>query len=320
MGGKEEMNAPSTIKQDPAKGITVLLSSQKEQIKLALPRHMTPDRMLRICLTELRKSEALQRANPLSFLAAVIQCSQLGLEPGSGLGHAYLVPYGSEVQPIIGYRGMIELARRSGQIVSIGAFLVHERDQFELRFGLDPDIKHVPAWNVDPGPIVAAYAVAKLKDGGTQFEVMSRTQLDEVKAAATKGKRGSPWFDHFDEMARKTVIRRLFKYLPISVEMARAIEVEERNDESLEITNFETGEPITLEPPVSVPSTDEVETHKRLEALAAVWSEVIAGGGEPDKLIRMSEADIVKAPKAKQEQTILFLRDWLKSKGTKPNA
>ncbi len=307
------MNQPA-IKQDPAKGIVTLLTSQKEQIKLALPKHMTPDRMLRISLTELRKSQQLQLANPLSFLAAVIQCSQLGLEPGSALGHAYLIPYKSEVQVIIGYRGMIELARRSGQIESIGAYCVYERDTFELTLGLNPDIKHKPEWKGDRGEIVAVYAVAKLKDGGTQFEVMSRDQIDAIKSSATAGKRSSPWFDHYDEMARKTVIRRLFKYLPISVEMAKALEVEDHGESTIEITNYETGEPITLEAPQPVITSADVSKQQRVDALTIAWLEMERLNGEPEKLIKMSAADLNNASESKQETALGILRAWIKEK------
>lgn len=306
----------SGIQVDPSKNITTLLQSQRKQIELALPRHMTPDRMLRIALTELRKSQQLQRANPLSFLAAVIQCSQLGLEPSSGLGHAYLVPYKDEVQVIIGYRGMIELARRSGQIVSIGAYCVYERDKFEMSFGLDPDIKHTPEWRSDKGDLVAVYAVAKLKDGGTQFEVMSRSQIDEIKASATANKRSSPWFDHFDEMARKTVIRRLFKYLPISVEMAKAIEVEERGDEPIEVTNFETGEPIRLDMPPVVPSTAEVKAHQMLEALEKEWKRVMDMGGRPEDIVKRSAEQMAGESPQRQQVALELLVAWSKQQGS----
>ncbi|MEQ1053630.1 recombinase RecT, partial [Pseudomonas aeruginosa] len=151
----------------------------KGQIALALPKHMTADRLARIALTEIRKVPALAKCNQESFLGAVMQCAQLGLEPGNALGHAYLLPFGngkakdglSNVQLIIGYRGMIDLARRSGQIVSLTARTVHQNDQFSYRYGLDEDVQHVPGEG-ERGVMTHVYAVAKLKDGGVQFEVM----------------------------------------------------------------------------------------------------------------------------------------------------
>lgn len=206
-----------------------LLESQKKQIALALPSHMKPDRMLRIALTEIRKNPALGECDPLSFLGAIIQSAQLGLEPGNALGHAYLVPYWNkkkgirEVQLIPGYRGFIDLARRSGQIMSISARVVHENDLFEYEYGLEEKLKHVPA-KEDAGELVSAYAVAKLKDGGYQFEIMSRDQIDAISTGT------EIWRQHYDEMARKTVVRRLFKYLPVSIELAHAFELADREE------------------------------------------------------------------------------------------
>jgi len=199
----------------------------KSQIALALPQHITPERLMRVALTEVRRTPALAKCKPESLLAAIMQCAQLGLEPGGGLGHAWLIPFKEEAQFIIGYRGMIDLARRSGQILSIEARAVYEADTFHVSFGLEPDLTHEPAWDAaDRGPLRFVYAVAKLKDGGFQFEVMSRAEIEKVRAQSKAGNNG-PWVTHFEEMAKKTVIRRLFKYLPVSVELARAVTLDE---------------------------------------------------------------------------------------------
>src|SRR5690606_19283017 len=117
----------------------------KAQIQAALPKHMTPERMARIVTTEIRKNQGLVKCDRNSFLGAVIQCAQLGLEPGNSLGHAYILPYGKQAQLIVGYRGMIDLARRSGQIVSISARTVHEGDEFAYRYGLEESLTHRPS-------------------------------------------------------------------------------------------------------------------------------------------------------------------------------
>ena len=203
----------------------------KAQMALALPKHMTSERLARIALTEIRKVPKLAQCDQTSFLGAIMQCAQLGLEPGGALGHAYLIPFNNnkknitEVQFIVGYRGMIDLARRSGQIVSISARTVHEHDNFSYEFGLHEDLKHIPAEG-ERGAMTHVYAVGKLKDGGVQFEVMSRTEIDKIRAQSKAGS-GGPWVSHFDEMAKKTVIRRLFKYLPVSIEMTQAVIADE---------------------------------------------------------------------------------------------
>lgn len=214
------------------------------QIKAALPRHMTAERMARIALTEMRKTPKLAQCDARTFIGAVIQLSQLGLEPGGILGHAYLIPFENrkkgttDVQIIIGYRGMIDLARRSGQIASLNAVVAREGDQFDVQLGLDAVLRHVPAFD-DERPLVYVYAVAIFKDGGRQFEVMTRAQVERVRNASQGYKRAiskneeHPWTTHFEEMAKKTVIRRLFKYLPVSIELQTAVALDEHGDAGL---------------------------------------------------------------------------------------
>lgn len=211
--------------------------SFQAQMALALPKSMTAERLTRIVMTECRKVPALMQCNQESFFGAVLQCAQLGLEPGSALGHCYLLPFGNgksrdgrpNCQLIIGYRGMIDLARRSGQIVSINAYCVHEADEFEYELGLHPDIHHRPSPLAERGPVTYVYAVAVLKGGGVQFEVMSRAEIEAVRVQSKAGKSG-PWVTHWEEMARKTVVRKLFKYLPVSIEAVRAVEIDEKSD------------------------------------------------------------------------------------------
>lgn len=237
-------------KKNPVDRVAALLASpsMQAQIKAALPRHMTPERLARIVTTEIRKVPKLAECTPVSFFGAVIQCAQLGLEPGNALGHAYILPYDKnvktdtgwkkipEAQLIIGYRGMIDLARRSGQIVSLDARAVYDGDKFECRLGLDPHIEHEPDWNnpnrTDPAKLQFVYAVAKLKDGGVQFDVMSRAEIEGVRARSKASDKG-PWVTDFQPMALKTVVRRLFKFLPVSIEMQTAVGLDERAEAGL---------------------------------------------------------------------------------------
>lgn len=124
---------------------------------------------------------------------------------------------------------MIDLARRSGQIQSIGAYVVHEADDFEYELGLHPDIHHKPSPLADRGPVTYVYAVAVLKGGGVQFEVMSRAEVEAIRKQSKAGNSG-PWVTHWEEMARKSVVRKLFKYLPVSIEAVRAVEIDEKSD------------------------------------------------------------------------------------------
>lgn len=225
--------------KDKVNSVRNLLERCKSQIAMALPKHMTPDRMMRVAMTEIQKTPALLDCTPVSLVAAVIQASQLGLEIGV-LGQAYLVPYKGSVTLIPGYRGLVQLARRSGEIVSIEARIVHAKDFFSVEYGLEPQLKHKP-WmptpdekvtKDGPGPVLCAYACAKFKDGGYQFEVMSLRELDAIKTRS-KASNNGPWVTDTEEMYRKTVTRRLCKWLPASIELARAIELDNNAEDGL---------------------------------------------------------------------------------------
>lgn len=218
------------------------LTRHKDQISAALPQHVSADRMARIALTEVRKTPKLLDCNPQSLFGAIIQCSQLGLEPGNALGHAYLLPFRNkqqgttDVQLIIGYKGMLALARNSGQINSITARDVYEQDQFHYEFGLHEDLKHVPSEDADRGDLTHVYAVAHLAGGGVQWDVMTRSEVEAIRKQSKSGDSG-PWKTHFPEMAKKSVIRRLFKYLPVSVEIQKAAGLDEMADAGVSQSN-----------------------------------------------------------------------------------
>ena len=212
------------------------LSSAIKQIKSVIANGITPEKMARVVVNELSGNKKLREVaskNKNSLIRSVIQSSQLGLEIGGHLGHSYLVPYSDEVTLIVGYRGLLTLARRSGQISSICAEVVYEKDEFDLLLGLNPNISHKPFLKGDRGQKILAYMVAKFKDGGSHFEWMT---IDEVYKIRDKSKAFSyaksnrindtPWISNEDEMIRKTVLRRGWKYLPMSIEMQNAFTID----------------------------------------------------------------------------------------------
>lgn len=205
----------------------------QKQFAAALPRvGITPERMTRFALTALNRSPGLLRTDPTTFLACVVQSAQLGLDPSGITGEAYLVPFKDACTFIIGYRGLLKLARRSGKITEAAAHVVHEKDTFEYEYGLESKLVHKPTTEKDPGRITYAYAYAKFTDGGRAFEVLTREQIDGVKAQS-KASNNGPWVTHFDEMARKTAFRRLAKWLPLEPEDYRAIEIAGREENGL---------------------------------------------------------------------------------------
>ena len=219
---KDFMNSPEIVKK----------------IHAAAPKHLTGERLAQVAMTEINRNPALSKASPISFVGAIMQCGALGLEPSGSLGHAYLIPFGNgkdsqgrpNIQLIIGYRGMLDLAKRSGQISSISARAVYENDDFNYSYGLEETVHHIPA-SGERGNLTHVYAVARMKDGGVQFEVMSVFDVNKIrdKSPSAKGST-SPWTTYYEEMAKKTVIRRLFKYLPISIEMQKAVTIDEQGD------------------------------------------------------------------------------------------
>lgn len=213
--------------QNKANNLKKLMEASKKEIEAALPKHITPDRMLRIALTEARKTPKLLECNQASFLGAVIQASQLGLEPGGALGQCYLIPYGQEVNFQVGYRGMLSLAMRSEAVSHVSARAVHEGDVFEWELGLNEQLVHKPC--SQPGALTHVYCVVFLKNGCKMFDVMNLDEIEKIQKSSKAGNSG-PWKTHFEEMAKKTVIRRLFKYMPVSVELSTAVGLDELAD------------------------------------------------------------------------------------------
>lgn len=207
--------------------LAALLESKKPQLAQVLPKHLTPERLVKIAISAVSKNPALLNCTPESVYLSVAQAAQLGLEPGGVLGGAYLVPYKSTCQLIVGYRGLIDLARRSGQIASIEAHVVRRGDAFDLEFGLTPKLMHKPKLDGAPGEMQFAYAIARLRDGSVQYEVMTKAEIDAIRGRSRSGTSG-PWVTDYEEMARKTVLRRLAKYLPLSTELATALDGEEQ--------------------------------------------------------------------------------------------
>lgn len=210
------------------------VTARKSELAKVLPRHMTPERVLKIALAACSRNQKLLQCTPESIYSSLHTASQLGLEPGGPLGAAYLVPYfnsktgKNECQFQVGYRGLIDLARRSGQISTIFAYAIKEGDVVEFELGLEPKLKHIPS--AVRGEITHVYAVAHLRDGGKQFVVMTKAEVDAIRGRSKTSGSG-PWETDYEQMALKTVIKRLVKYLPMSVDLSNAIESDGSDDE-----------------------------------------------------------------------------------------
>jgi recombination protein RecT len=215
------------LKPTNAAGLAKLAKPLIPQIQAALPRLVAKnaERMVRALMTECEKTPALLECTPISLFGAVLQVSQLGLELGGATGQAYLIPFKKTAQLVIGYKGFVTLAHRSGMVQRITPRVVREGDTFDIQFGTDQRIVHKPAMD-QAGLAVGYYAVVELSNGGVDFEYMTKAQAEFHRNRFALSK-GGPWANHFDEMAMKTCIRKLAKRLPLSVEWNTAAGLDE---------------------------------------------------------------------------------------------
>ena len=257
----------------PQKTLRDYIKSMEGEIKKALPSVLTPERFTRMMLSAVSNTPKLPECTPKSFLAAMMSAAQLGLEPNTPLGQAYLIPFKNkgvlEVQFQVGYKGLIDLAYRSGEVDIIQAQAVHENDEWECEFGIEPKLRHVPA-DTNRGEVVRYYAMFRTKTGGYGFEVMS---VDDIKAHAQKYSQSfnssfSPWKSNFDAMAKKTVLKQCLKYAPMKSDFVKAIASDETIKHELSEDMYSV--------------TDETVYEDAVEAEAEVISEEFETGEMKD--------------------------------------
>ena len=225
-------------------------ASFREAVAKVLPKILTPERFVRVAITAMTRTPKLRECDRASFFSAMLSLAQTGLEPDGRRAH--LIPFENrkrgviECQLIIDYKGLVELAMRSGLLSYIHADVVCDGDVFEYSLG---EIKaHIP-WFLrrdadkpaDPGEIFAAYALAKFKDGSAKAEVMSIGEVNAIRARSKAGQSG-PWVSDFAEMAKKTAVRRLSKWLPLSPEYRDALDADaDERDGQRAVTRAEAG-------------------------------------------------------------------------------
>lgn len=189
----------------------------KNQIARALPSHLTPERFLRVATTMLLRVPKLAECSQESFMKAMLDCSSLGIEPDGRRAH--LIPYGKEVQLIIDWKGLVELAKRSGEVATWKAETVKENDEFSWENG---EITHRADWRTDRGKLQCVYSRVVLKSGEVDTEVMTLAEVEAIRKRSKAGSNG-PWVTDFEEMAKKTVMRRHSKRLTLSPEFHDAL-------------------------------------------------------------------------------------------------
>ncbi len=205
-----------------------LIKALEPEIKRALPTAITPERFTRMALSSLNTTPKLAECSQMSFLAALMNAAQLGLEPNTPLQQAFLIPYKNkdhyECQFQVGYKGLIELAYRNPIVQTISAEVVYENDEFHYELGLDAKLVHRPTLN-NRGEIKAFYGLFRLNGGGFGFSVMSREEMDDYARQYSKAfdSSFSPWKTNYIAMAKKTVIKQALKYAPIKADLQKAL-------------------------------------------------------------------------------------------------
>ncbi len=217
--------------------LKALFEKAKPNIAAVLPKHLTPERLIKIVTSAASRTPELLDCTPESVLLAVVQAGTLGIEPNNGLHHCALVPFNNkhtskkEATLIVEYRGLIALAYNSGEVESIYAEILYEKDEYAIEYGTNKRLFHRPLLSDERGDILGFYAVIKFKRGATDFVFMPKSKVDAIRAKSP-GAHGDAWSNHYEEMGKKTAIRRLSKTMPMSIDrtFAKAVEINDRSE------------------------------------------------------------------------------------------
>lgn len=224
--------AKTTPKQELGNKVKDLIQSRMGDIAKSLPSVITPERFTRMAFTAIANNDKLLMSTQASIIGALFVAAQLGMEPNTPLGQAYIVPYKNndtgqmEATFQLGYKGLIDLAHRSGELKSVQAHMVYANDEFEYQLGLEPALKHIPSMG-DRGEKRCVYAVYHLKSGGYGFEVMSIKDINDHRNKFSKAKNSPAWQNSWEEMAKKTVIKKALKYAPMKSDFIKAVAMDE---------------------------------------------------------------------------------------------
>jgi recombination protein RecT len=284
----------SVVAQKPAQKPIDLIRSQLylpsmvDQLKSALPPHVTVEKFLRVAMTALQQNPGLLNMDRGSLFAAVVTSAQLGLLPDAQLGEAYFVPFKGKVTLVPGYRGLIKLARQ-GDIGFVEAEIVCANDKTLYVLGDNSHFESMVNWQ-DRGPMVMVYALAKYRDGGIAARVvMTKEQVDAIRAKS-QAANGPAWSDNYEEMAKKTALRRLAKLLPLSTTASNAFRLSELHEEMAKGGRVIEGQVIDEEEPKAEtpPPAPETKQKRRRTALDAISP---SGAAAPTEAVQAPVGD-----------------------------
>jgi len=279
------------MKQSPAQKLGELFKNKKMSIMDIVPKGFNIDRVMNSVISSVSSNKALAECTASSIFMATVSAIRVGIEPNSPLAEGYLIPYRNkgvaEAQFQISYRGLINLARRTGDVAVIYANDIREKDEFVLELGLERKLIHRPKLFTERGKAIGYYAVVQFKDGASDFEVMTSEEIEKVRKSSRASNSG-PWIEWYEEMAKKTVIRRLLKRCPMSIELATAVQIDDASSAGLSVNPLSDG---------AIDITDdtvEVTDSNAPSDLTAVEPITPAQYIDQKKLgSRISEADII---------------------------
>lgn len=231
------VRADGEPRDEKGEGLRKLVKRMSGQLEMALPKHLSADRLLRVAMTAITNVPRLADCTPGSFIACLLTAAQLGLEPNTPLGQGYLIP--RKMKGIwtctwqTGYQGYIDLAYRSGMVTGIDAEVVRDGDHFVWVLGLDPKLEHIPSAAADRErrAMTHSYSVVRIRDAHPHFRVLSIAQVEEHKQLSDSASSSySPWKKFYAEMAKKTAIKAALKYAPKSAELQRAEALEDSSE------------------------------------------------------------------------------------------
>lgn len=256
------MSTAAVVKITPEQKALAALDAELQRrqsvVEASAASLIDPNRLKAVVLSQFTRRPELWECDPVSVARAVVESAQMGLEPTGAIGGAHLVPFHNtktgrkEAQLIIDYRGYVQLARRSGEVSKVWARIVREKDEFVVEAGTDDTLHHRPFLGQDdPGNVTHVYAVIAYRDGSQQFDWDTRAWVETIRKRSKASDKG-PWVTDWAEMAKKSILRRLLKTAPLTVEARHAIELEEQ--EEAEAAQQRSGRP----------SSSVVRIHERL--------------------------------------------------------
>lgn len=240
----------------PIDEIRQSLERMESQFKAALPSHVTPEKFIRVVMTAIQSNSRLLEGDRTSLFASCVKCAADGLLPDGR--DAALVPFGNKIQYMPMVSGILKKVRNSGELSSLAANMIHENDKFEYWVNAEGEhLKHEPQLFSDRGKVIGVYSLAKVKSGGVYVEVLNIAEIEKVRNIS-RTKDSGPWKEWFDEMAKKTAIRRLAKRLPMSSDLEGTIHAD---DEIYELKKEEIIETTTVPQNLSKIIEEEQSVH-----------------------------------------------------------